>query len=83
LFNHPVQGLNADITKLALAKLFRALTNSKAKLICTVHDEIVLECPEEEVQQVSRILHQCMVWAAQKFLAPIPVMVELQVSPSW
>lgn len=83
LFNHPVQGLNADINKLAMVKLSTTLANFRTKLICVRHDEIVLECPETEVDQVSHILHNCMVAAAQKFLSPIPVVIDIKTSNSW
>jgi DNA polymerase I len=83
LLNHPVQGLNADITKLALVRLGKALENTGAKLICTVHDEILLECPVAEVRHISCLLHQCMNAAARKFLRPIPVVVDIKVSASW
>ncbi len=83
LFNHPVQGLNADINKLAMVKLSTTLANFRTKLICVRHDEIVLECPETEVEQVSNILHNCMVAAAQKFLSPIPVVLDIKTSNSW
>lgn len=83
LFNHPVQGLNADINKLAMVKLSTPLANFRTKLICVRHDEIVLECPETEVDQVSHILHNCMVAAAQKFLSPIPVVIDVKISNSW
>ncbi|MGV0029093.1 DNA polymerase [Phormidesmis priestleyi] len=83
LLNHPVQGLNADITKLALVKLVNPLVDTGAKLICTVHDEILLECPDAEVRRVRTLLHQCMIAAARKFLHPIPVVVNVKVSASW
>lgn len=83
LFNHPVQGLNADINKLAMVKLSIPLAKFRTKLICVRHDEIVLECPETEVEQVSNILHNCMVAAAQKFLSPIPVVLDIKTSNSW
>jgi DNA polymerase-1 len=83
LLNHPVQGLNADITKLALVKLVKVLTDTRAKLICTVHDEILLECPAVEAKHISDLLHRCMIVAAQKFLYPIPVVVDIKVSASW
>lgn len=83
LLNHPVQGLNADITKLALVKLIKVLADTEAKLIGTVHDEILLECPAAEVEPVSLLLHRCMRVAAQKFLRPIPVVVDIKVSASW
>lgn len=83
LFNHPVQGLNADINKLAMVKLSTTLAKFRTKLICVRHDEIVLECPETEVDQVRHILHNCMVAAAQKFLTPIPVVIDIKISNSW
>jgi DNA polymerase-1 len=83
LLNHPVQGLNADITKLALVKLVKMLTDTRAKLICTVHDEILLECPVVEAKHMSYLLRRCMVAAARKFLHPIPVVVDVKVSASW
>jgi DNA polymerase I-like protein with 3'-5' exonuclease and polymerase domains len=78
-----VQGLNADINKLAMVKLSIPLAKFRTKLICVRHDEIVLECPETEVDQVSHILHNCMVAAAQKFLSPIPVVIDIKTSNSW
>lgn len=83
LFNHPVQGLNADITKMALVGLVRALANTGASLIGMLHDEILLECPTGEVARVSQLLQSCMVDAAQRFLDPIPVMINICVSSSW
>ncbi|MEA5527454.1 DNA polymerase [Nodularia spumigena] len=83
MLNHPVQGLNADINKLAMAKLVKPLAETNAKLICIVHDEIILECPETMIDQVSHILHNCMVAAAQKFLSPIPVVIDIKASNTW
>ncbi|HIK08765.1 MAG TPA: bifunctional 3'-5' exonuclease/DNA polymerase, partial [Oscillatoriaceae cyanobacterium M33_DOE_052] len=61
LLNHPVQGLNADITKLALVKLNKVLVGTGAKLICTVHDEILLESPVAKAKYISYLLRRCMV----------------------
>jgi DNA polymerase-1 len=83
MLNHPIQGLSADITKLALAKLFAPLKGTGAKLICVVHDEILLECPITEVEQVKTLLDSCMVSAGDKFLSPIPCEVEIKVLTSW
>uniref|UniRef100_A0A7C3PIV0 DNA polymerase I n=1 Tax=Oscillatoriales cyanobacterium SpSt-418 TaxID=2282169 RepID=A0A7C3PIV0_9CYAN len=83
LLNHPVQGLNADITKLALVKLNKVLAETGAKLICTIHDEILLECLVAEAKHISYLLHCCMVAAARKFLHPIPVVLDIKVSASW
>jgi DNA polymerase I len=83
LFNHPVQGLNADITKTALVRLLKPLLSTGAKLIGTLHDEILLECPIAAVERASQILQQCMLAAAQQFLDPVPVVVEVRSAGSW
>ncbi len=78
MINHPIQGLNASITKLAIAQIHRAFEQlqTSALLVSTVHDEIVIECPLDEIEQIQHIITDCMVKAGQQFLAPIPVLVE-------
>jgi DNA polymerase-1 len=52
-------------------------------LIGTVHDEILLECPQETAQQASRILEDVMVKAGEVYLKRVPVVVEVKVASSW
>ena len=82
-YNHPVQGLCADILKLALIDLETVLIKFDAKLIAVVHDEILLECPEDVAGAISQQLKRCMERAAQPFLNPIPAVVEVKVAASW
>jgi DNA polymerase-1 len=83
MLNNPIQGMSADITKLALALIFSPLSCTDAKLICVVHDEILIECPIEEVKPVKAMLKKCMVRAGNKFLSPILCEVEIKVMESW
>ncbi|MDF0555898.1 bifunctional 3'-5' exonuclease/DNA polymerase [Kamptonema sp. UHCC 0994] len=83
MLNNPIQGMSADITKLALALLFNPLSRTRARLICVVHDEILIECPLEKVSSVKAMLEKCMVRAGNKFLSPIPCQVEINVIESW
>ncbi|MGA9378792.1 MAG: bifunctional 3'-5' exonuclease/DNA polymerase [Phormidium sp.] len=83
MLNNPIQGLSADITKLALAKLFAPLNRTGARLICVIHDEILLECPIAEVEPVKALLKRSMVEAGDKFLTPIPCEVEIKMVESW
>jgi DNA polymerase-1 len=83
LLNHPVQGSSADITKLAISRLGKALKGTGAMLIGTVHDEILLECPQQTAQQASRILEDVMVKAGEVYLKRVPVVVEVKVASSW
>lgn len=60
--NMPLQGSASDIIKLAMLKVHKALKDGgyKAKLIMQVHDELIIDCPNDEVQQVKEILVDCM-----------------------
>ena len=52
--NTPVQGTAADIIKLAMVRVHQALKKEglKARLILQVHDELLIEAPREEAEQV-------------------------------
>ncbi|MCL4504428.1 MAG: DNA polymerase I [Chloroflexi bacterium] len=56
--NHPVQGSAADIMKIAMIKTYRAMQQGgyQAKLMLQVHDELVLECPTNEVEVISGLV---------------------------
>jgi DNA polymerase I-like protein with 3'-5' exonuclease and polymerase domains len=76
--NQPIQGSSADITKLA-AIFFKRYNITNALLIAVVHDEFVVECPDAEVEEASRILATAMYDAAKYFLekevVPMPDVV--------
>ena len=56
--NTPIQGSAADIIKLAMLKVEKSLrdNNLQARLLLQVHDELVLEVPNEELEQVAKIV---------------------------
>ena len=83
LLNHPVQGTSADMLKVAIARLFKLLPKTGAKLIGVVHDEILLECPQTTLKKTSYILKKVMVEAGELYLQQVPVEVEIKVSSSW
>ena len=60
--NMPLQGSASDIIKLAMLKVHKALKDGgyKAKLIMQVHDELIIDCPYDEAQQVMEILIDCL-----------------------
>ena len=60
--NAPVQGSAADIIKIAMVKVAKRLKaeNCRGRLIMQVHDELIIECPENEKQQVEAILKEEM-----------------------
>ena len=60
--NMPIQGTAADVIKLAMIRVRDALRAEglKARLILQVHDELIVECPEEETERVRVLLTQEM-----------------------
>jgi DNA polymerase-1 len=83
LLNHPVQGTSADMLKVAIARLFKLLPKTGAKLIGVVHDEILLECPKVTLKRTTRLLKKVMVEAGDLYLQQVPVEVEVTISSSW
>jgi len=80
--NTPVQGTAADIIKLAMVKVHQALKkeNLQAKLILQVHDELMIEAPKEEEEQVIRILRQSM---ESVINLAVPLIAEVKSGESW
>jgi DNA polymerase I len=81
--NHPIQATNADILKVALALLFAHLP-AGVHVVLAVHDEIVLEVPEEEVKGATQILQMAMVQACRTFLQVVAIPVpKVLCAPYW
>ena len=80
--NMPIQGTAADIIKLAMIHVFRRLKQEglQAKLLLQVHDELIVECPEDETECVSQILKEEMEHAAE---LSVPLTVEVKSGHSW
>lgn len=60
--NMPLQGSASDIIKSAMIRINRELSEGgyKAKLVLQVHDELIIDCPMEEIEKVKEILGRCM-----------------------
>lgn len=72
--NAVIQGTNADITKEALNQLQRAYDNIEgAKLLFTVHDEIVSEVAADKAEEVAEIKAEVMAQAFHRFVKTVPV----------
>lgn len=56
--NMPIQGTAADIIKIAMVRVYNRLKaeNAEAKLVLQVHDELIVEAPENEIEKASKIL---------------------------
>jgi len=78
--NHPDQGTGADMIKEALIRLYM---DTNYKIILTVHDEIMLEVPEDEAETAKEVLRNIMIAAGSKFISPIVVDAEASVGKTW
>ena len=80
--NAGIQGLAADIFKVALVRLHRALDEEdlESRIVLQVHDEIILEAPEAEIGPASELTREVMRGA---FELRVPLEVDLQVASTW
>ncbi len=80
--NMPIQGAAADIIKIAMVKVFNRLRKEglKAKLILQVHDELILECPKDEVEIVMKLVETEMESSAEM---SVPMLTEAKSGKSW
>ena len=80
--NHPIQGTAADIIKIAMIRLTPRLAAAglKARLILQVHDELLLEAPEGEVERLIPLLIETMEGA---LALDVPLTVEAKTGLRW
>ena len=80
--NAGIQGLAADIFKVALVRLHRALDEEEleSRIVLQVHDEIILEAPDAEIGPASELTREVMRGA---FELRVPLEVDLQVAGTW
>lgn len=80
--NSPIQGTAADIIKIAMIKVWKALKDAglKSRLILQVHDELLIETHRDEVEQVRTILTENMKHAAE---LKVSLEVDLHVGNNW
>ena len=80
--NSPIQGTAADIIKIAMIRIHRALRERRlsAKILLQVHDELVLEAPPAEEEVICRLVRLEMEGAAELL---VPLKVDLNVAGNW
>ena len=80
--NSPIQGSAADLIKIAMVNLHRALKggNLGAAMLLQVHDELVLEAPVRHATEVAEIVRREMSAAAT---LKVPLVVDVGIGPNW
>lgn len=82
LLNSPIQGAAADGMKLALCRLRKQLP-AGCLIVNTVHDEILVECPEDEAERVCELVEQSMVEEMQRLFPTVKIVAEAKTISSW
>ncbi len=80
--NSPIQGTAADIIKIAMVRVDEELSKAglESRLILQVHDELLIETKEEELEQVKEILAREMTGAAS---LAVPLEIDMHTGDSW
>lgn len=80
--NTPIQGTAADIIKIAMLRVWKRLKEEKlqARMVLQVHDELLVECPQAEVEQVMAVITEEMESAAK---LSVPLVAEAHAGESW
>ncbi len=78
--NAPVQGTAAEILKLAMIELYEKLDQNDAKILLTVHDELVIEVSDRCVDKIAKIVKEIMEGVVKLC---VPINVDIGVGKNW
>lgn len=80
--NTPIQGTAADIIKMAMVRVYKALKENglKSKLVLQVHDELIIETVKEEVEEVKSLIKDLM---ENAIVLDVPLIIDIEVGASW
>ena len=80
--NTPIQGTSADILKIAMIEIYNELSkrNLKAKMIIQVHDELLIDCPKNEKDEVISIIKDKM---ENAYKLSVPLKVDIECGKNW
>jgi DNA polymerase I-like protein with 3'-5' exonuclease and polymerase domains len=82
MYNTPCQGTGADLIKLVMAEVYDKISSQEARIIGSIHDEILLEVPEERAEEYAVKLKEIMERIGSELLHPVPVKAEVRVMKS-
>ncbi len=83
--NSPIQGSAADVIKVAMINVHRRLRDElpNTKMILQVHDELIFEAPENELEQAKRLVKEEMEATGKQLGLSVPLKVDLGVGHNW
>jgi DNA polymerase I-like protein with 3'-5' exonuclease and polymerase domains len=80
--NQPIQSTSADITKLAMLKIYQNMDYSKARIVLSVHDELLIESVQSYADTAAEIMKKSMEGSAQEILTTMGKYVIVDVEQS-
>jgi DNA polymerase I len=85
VLNAPVQGGAADCSKVALVDIEKGIQKKgyDARIVNFVHDEVVVEVSTKDARAVAKIVHDCMVKAAEEMFVGVPFAVDISIGNRW
>jgi DNA polymerase I-like protein with 3'-5' exonuclease and polymerase domains len=81
--NAPIQGTGSDILKRALRLLHEGLRGTSAQIVNIIHDEIVVECDQDDAPTISEIVAAKMTQAATEYITDVPMLAEPAIAQEW
>lgn len=81
--NAPIQGTSADILKRALRLVRQELKDTTAEIVNVIHDEIVIECDDDQAQDVAQKVSTAMVAAGTEYITAVPILAEPTIADCW
>ncbi len=83
--NAPIQGLAAEIMRLAMIRLSKKIKNIKIKMLLQIHDELIFEVPNNDVKNLSELIKQEMISVKDSDLHSFstPLTVDINTGDNW
>ena len=81
--NHPIQGSNADTIKQSMIYCIDKIKSLDARLLLTVHDEIIVEAKEECVPEAKRLVESSVIEGFAEFFSVVKMKVDAKVADRW
>ena len=83
--NAPIQGSAADLIKVAMINVYKKLHHElpHVKMILQVHDELIFEIPDHDLQEAKRLVKQEMEGVGKQLGLSVPLKVDLGVGKNW
>jgi DNA polymerase-1 len=83
MINHVIQGSASDVIKLAMVLVYPELQKINARIILSVHDELVITCPKNKVKEGLEVLKSSMKKAWEDLNFSVPIEIDINWGKNW